>query len=52
LVGLFDGDEYLRLFGSAQYKLSKGSTIVEKGNMVLVLYHVHDKLYAACVNAL
>jgi hypothetical protein len=26
--------------------------IVAKGNMVSVLYHVHAKLPAACVNAL
>jgi hypothetical protein len=51
-VGLLDKDGYLSRFGNAQYKLTKGNMIVAKGNMVSVLYHVHAKLSAACVNAL
>jgi hypothetical protein len=52
LVGLLDKYGYLSKFGNAQYKLTKGNLIVAKGNMVSVLYHVHVKLYVACVNAL
>ena len=51
-VGLLDGEGYSSRFGNAQYKLTKGNLIVAKGNMVSVLYHVHAKLSAACVNAL
>jgi hypothetical protein len=49
---LLDKDGYLSRFGNAQYKLTKGNVIIAKGNMVLVLYHVHAKLAAAYVNAL
>jgi hypothetical protein len=52
-VGLLDGDEYLRRFRNAQYKLTKRNLIVvAKGNMVSILYHVHTTLSATCVNAL
>jgi hypothetical protein len=51
-VRLLDKDGYLSRFGNAQYKLPKGNLIVAKGNMVSVLYYVHAKLSAACVNAL
>jgi hypothetical protein len=49
---LLDKDGYLSRFGNAQYKLSKGNLIIAKGNMVSILYHVHAKLSASCVNAL
>jgi hypothetical protein len=52
LVGLLDKDGCLSRFGNAQYKLTKGNLIVEKRNIVSVFYHVHAKLYAACVNTL
>jgi hypothetical protein len=51
-VGLLDNDGYLSKSGNAQYKLTKESLIVAKGNMDSILYHVHAKLSAACVNAL
>jgi hypothetical protein len=51
-VELLDNDGYLSRSGNAQYKLTKESLIVAKGNMVSILYHVHAKLSAACVNAL
>jgi hypothetical protein len=51
-AGLLDKDGYLSGFGNAQYKLTKGNLIIAKGNMVSVLYHVHAKLSASCVNAL
>jgi hypothetical protein len=52
-VGLLNGDGYLSRFGNAWYKFTKGNLlIVAKGNMILVLYHVHAKLCATCVNAL
>jgi hypothetical protein len=51
-VGLLDKEGYFSRFGNAHYKLTKGNLIVAKGNIVSVLYHIHAKLFAACVNAL
>ena len=49
---MLDKDGYLSRFGNEQYKLTKGNLVVAKGNMVSVLYHVHAKLSATCVNVL
>ena len=52
LVGLLDADGYSSRFGDGQYKLTKGSTVVAKGNKISLLYHVSANLSSVSVNGL
>ena len=52
LVGLLDKDGYSSRFGDEQYKLTKGSMVVAKGNMISLLYYVSANLTSVSVNAL
>jgi hypothetical protein len=52
LVGLLDENRYSSRFGDGQYKLTKGSMVVAKGNRVSLSYHVFANLSSVSVNAL
>ena len=51
-VGLLDVDGYSSRFGDGQYRLTKDSMVVAKGNRISLLYHVSANLSSVYANVL